>query len=216
MSDIGVDPVVGDSRTLGARDLHNFLHQRAEQLHAFRIVEDLADPPPCQRRHGVERAVPHQLVPSERHDVGNELAEYSGALEDSGDCLGALALTAVELAEVDVAGAQMRDFTWRENLDSDSRIAAHHQVAAKNRGEVCLVLDTVLNGKNRTARLEASFDRARGRGSVVSLDAEQDQIVGRKIARLISSGDFDFQIAADAHDVESMFANRAQMLAPRA
>src|SRR5713101_9339503 len=123
MSDIGVDPVVGNFRTLGARDLHNFLHQRAEQLHAFRIVEDLADPPPCQRRHGVERAVPHQLVPSERHDVGNQLAEYSCALEDGGDRFGALAFAAIELAEVDVAGAQMCDFPRRYNLDADSRVA---------------------------------------------------------------------------------------------
>src|SRR5216683_4982817 len=108
----------------------------------------------------------------------------------------------------------MGDVTRRYDLDADSRVATHHRVAAEDRGEVRLVLDAVLNGKNRAARFEASFDRARGRVGIVSLDAEQDQIVGRKIARLISSGDFDFQIAADAHDVESMFANRAQMLAP--
>ena len=55
-----------------------------------------------------------------------------------------------------MAGAQMNDFRRRDHLDSDARVAAHHGVAAEDRGEPRLVLDAVLKGENRAAGIEAS------------------------------------------------------------
>src|SRR6202030_4206927 len=98
-------------------------------------------------------------------------------------------LAAIEFAEVDVAGAEMNDFSGRDHFDSDARVTAHHGVTAEDGRELRLVLDAVLQSQNRAARLEASGDCLRGGFGVVSLHAEQDQVVRRKFARRVGRGD---------------------------
>ena len=45
MRDVRVDAIVRNLRTFGTRDGHDFLHQRAQEFHAFGVVENFADAP---------------------------------------------------------------------------------------------------------------------------------------------------------------------------
>ena len=128
----------------------------------------------------------------------------------------AIRLAAVEFSEINVAGAQVNDLARRNQLDSDSRVAAHYGAAAEDRGERGLVLDTVLKRENRAAGIEASSDGIRGRVGIVSLHAEQDEVVRREVARCVGRLNLDPQVAANAGDVEAALANRAQIFAARA
>jgi hypothetical protein len=127
----GVYALVPDLIVFRPRSIDNFAHQLAYQPQAFRVIKQCANPSPGQRRDGIERPVPHQLVPPKQHDVVVQLAHYSRPAEDFCDPLGAIGFAAVELAKVDMTAAQMDQLAGLDYFDSDPRVAAQYSFGPK-------------------------------------------------------------------------------------
>ena len=82
-------------------------------------------------------------------------------------------------------------------------------------GEARLALDAVLQREDRAARRETSSERLRRGIGVIRLDAKEDQVVGRELARIIRRGHWAMKIAARALEVEAVLLERLQISAAR-
>jgi hypothetical protein len=216
MLKVEVDSVVAEIGAVGAGDVDYLAHQRADQAQRLRILEDFPNAPAGQRRNRVERAVPHQLVPSQRADARRAFAKDSRALKCRRDRARALGVSAVEFAKIDVPAAQMHNPAGGNQFHANPGVTAHHRVRPENLLEPRFVLNPVLQRQNRTTRRKTSGNRF-GRGfGVVSLDAEKDRIVRRELARIAGCFGMHRKVAADAFNLETALSQGAQMAAARA
>ncbi len=151
-----LDPVRPEPRAIGLRDRQGLVHQAANQRRAVGIFQHLAYGSPGQRRHRVEGRIPQQLRPAEAEDIGDQLAENSGAPKSLGDFLRARGFPAVEFPILDDAGGDMLHLSRRDQLDAGPRATGHDRAAPEIFREPRLAFHPVLQRQDGAARGEAS------------------------------------------------------------
>jgi hypothetical protein len=137
-------------------------------------------------RHAAEGADEEELLPEDDADVGVHLRRDPGSLQRVAQPLRALARAPAQLPEHDLPRpGRLRDDARRLDRRDDVGRRAKPRRVPRRPGDAFLVVDTILEREERRARAEERAGALRRGVGVVGLYAEQDQVHGTNLARIV-------------------------------
>ena len=196
-----IDHVGGQTHPAGPGQRRELFDQPPVHAPRLRHRADDADRRAGERGHPGLRADQEVLLPEDAGDVGRHLRGHTGGGERRPQALQARARAPVELAERQPPAESVDDDAGRLDRGEHPRHATHGVPGAQAAGERVLIVHAVLQRHDRRLRADRRADGLGRRGRVERLHAEEDDVDGRQLARVVRRVDLDrpFAVGRRAH-----------------
>src|SRR5918994_1907111 len=151
-----------------------------------RIGQDSPDGQPTDGRDAAEGADKEKLLPEDDPNIGVDLRRDPGSSQHVVQLLSALARAPRQFAEYDLPrSGRLDDYPRRLNRRNDVGYRANPRCVPRYPSDALIVVDAVLErDEYRVWAKQRANTPCRGVG-VVGLDAEEDQIDGTNLARVV-------------------------------